>query len=198
MEEAWTIPRLSLPSQRVTQPMIDSWPHLNGLDIPLVDSKNVTVLLGANVLDAILHTRVTRGAQGSPVAVNSGWTLTGAVKGFVPPERPHVMLIQRVPTTDDLLNQQLQNWRRTDSFGTKNQHESPRTREDKRVIEILESTVRYIGDCYEAGILWKEKDVQLCDNGDVAEKRLKSTERTVKGEVVLAEKVQWYNKGVQI
>ena len=102
-----------------------------------------------------------RGAKGQPVAVNTalGWTLTGAVKGFVPPERLHVMQIQRVPTTDDLLNQQLQNWQHTDSFGTKYQHESPRTREDKRAIEILESTVRYIGDRYESGLLWKEKDV---------------------------------------
>ena len=190
VEEAWTIPRLNLPSQRVTQRMIDSWPHLKGLDIPLVNSKHVTILLGANVLDAILHTDVRRGTQGQPVAVNTafGWTLTGAVKGFVPPERLHVMLIQRVPTTDDLLNQQLQNWWRTDSFGTKYQLEPPRTREDKRAIEILESTVRYVGDRYEARLLWKEKDVQLCDNRDVAEKRLKSTERTVKRDVVLAEK----------
>lgn len=190
VKEAWTIPRLNLPSQRVTQSMIDSWPHLKGLDIPLVDSKNVTVLLGANVLDAILHTKVRCGAQGQPVAVNTalGWTLTGAVKGFVPPERLHVMLIQRVPTTEDLLNQQLQNWWRTDSFGTKYQHESPQTREDKRAIEILESSVRHIGDRYEAGLLWKEKDVQLCDNRDVAEKPLKSTERSVKRDLALAEK----------
>ena len=65
VKEAWTIPRLNLPSQRVTQSMIDSWPHLKGLVIPLVDSKNVTVLLGANVLDAILHTKVRCGAQGN-------------------------------------------------------------------------------------------------------------------------------------
>ena len=125
----------------------------------LVDSKHVTVLLGANILDAILHADVRRGTQGQPVAVNTafGWTLTGAVKGFVPPERLHIMLIQRIPTTDHLLNQQLQNWWRADSFGTKYQHESPRTREDKRAIEIFESTVRHVGDCYKAGLLWKEK-----------------------------------------
>lgn len=170
--------------------MIDSWPHLKGLDIPLVDSKNVTVLLGANILDAILHTEVRRGAKGQPVAVNTalGWTLTGAVKGFVPPERLHVMLILRVPTTDDLLNQQLQNWWRTDSFGTKYQHEPPRTREDKRAIAILESSVRHTGDRYEASLLWKKKDVQLCDNREVAEKRLKSTERSVKRDRALAER----------
>ncbi|XP_067024040.1 uncharacterized protein [Acropora muricata] len=98
------------------------------------------------------------------------------------------MLIQRVPTTDDLLNQKLQNWWRTDSFGTKYQLESPRTREDKRAIEILKSSVRHIGDRYEAGLLWKEKDVQLCDNRDVAEKRLKSTERSIKRDLALAER----------
>ena len=71
VEEAWTIPRLNLPSQRVTQPMIDLWPHLKGLAIPLVDSKNITVLLGPNVLDAILHTEVRHGVKGQPVAVNT-------------------------------------------------------------------------------------------------------------------------------
>ena len=190
VEQAWTIPHLNLPSQRVTHAMINSWPHLNGLNIPVVNSKDVTVLLGANVLDAILHKEARQGAKGQPVAVHTafGWTLTGAVKGFVPPEKLHVMFIQRIPTADDQLNQQLQNWWRTDSFGTKYQYITPRSRDDKKALEILESTVKHVGDRYEAGLLWKDKDVQLSDNRDVADKRLRSTKRIVTRDAALAEK----------
>lgn len=146
--------------------MTDSRSQLKGLDVPLVDSTNVMVLLEGNVLDALLHPEERRGAQGQPVGVNIafGWTLTGAVDGFVPPERLHVVLIKRLPTTDVLLNQQLQNWWCTDSFGTKYQHDTPRIGEDKRTMGILESTVRHVGDRYEAGLLWRDNDVQLCDN----------------------------------
>ena len=110
------------------------------------------------------------------------------MKGFVPPERLQITLFQRVPTTDDLLNQQLQTGGLqipSEPSTNMNPLEHVRT---ERAIEILESTVRHVRDRYEAGLLWKEKDVQLCDNRDVPEKRLKSTERTVKRDVVLAER----------
>ena len=48
---------------------MQSWPHLADLKIPEVDSKNVTILLGANVIDAILQREVRRGAPGQPAAV---------------------------------------------------------------------------------------------------------------------------------
>ena len=53
--------------------MIASWPHLNSLDIPEVNSKDVTILLGANVLDAILHREARKGAAGQPVAVRTAF-----------------------------------------------------------------------------------------------------------------------------
>ena len=53
VEEAWTIPRLNLPPQRVTHAVMQDFPHRTDLDIPEVDSKDVTILLGANVLEAI-------------------------------------------------------------------------------------------------------------------------------------------------
>lgn len=65
VDEAWTIPRLNLPEQKVTNSLIQSWPHLANLEIPEVDSKDVTMLLGANVVEAVLHHEVRKGATGS-------------------------------------------------------------------------------------------------------------------------------------
>lgn len=104
-----------------------NWEHLKNLNIPEVDSDKVTVLLGANVVEAILHREVCKGQPGQPTAVLTvfGWTLTGSVKSFIPSECLRVMHIHRVPSSDDLLHQQIQNWWRTDSFATKYQQDSP-------------------------------------------------------------------------
>ena len=85
VDEAWTVRQLNLPSQKVTRRVVQEFPHLSGLDIPEVDSKDVTMLLGANVLDAVLQRDVRRGSVGQPVAVLTafGWALTGLVKSFV-------------------------------------------------------------------------------------------------------------------
>ena len=106
----------------------------------------MTILLGANVTDAILQREVRRGAPGQPAAIftASGWTLIGsAVKGFVAPDSLLVMHVHTVPTSDDLLHKQMQNWGRTDSFGTKYQQASPRSLDDKKAPKILEDTIKH-------------------------------------------------------
>ena len=99
VEEAWTIPQLNLPPQRVTRAMMQDFPHLTDLDIPEVDSEDVTILLGANVLEAILQRDVRRGRSGQPVAILTafGWTLAGSVKSIVKLERLHVMHVAPSP-----------------------------------------------------------------------------------------------------
>lgn len=116
--------------------------------IPEVDSKDVTMLLGANVLEAILHYEVRRGAPGHPAAVLTtfGWTLTGCIKSFVTEERRHIMHVHYVQTPDDLLQCQMQDWWRTDTFGTKYSQEMPRSKEDKRATKILEETIKNVGN----------------------------------------------------
>ena len=153
VSEAWTIPQLNLPVQRITRSDMQTWPHVVDLEIPEVDSKDVTMLLGANVLEAILQREVRRGSPGQPAAVLTtfGWTLTGSVKSLVAPESLHVMFVHTVPSDDDLLHRQVQNWWRTDSFGTKYEQTSPQSLEDKRALQTLQETVKHVGDSYQVG-----------------------------------------------
>ena len=190
VDEAWTVPQLNLPPQRVTRSMMQDFPHLKDLSIPEVDSKYVTILLGANVLEAILQHDVRRGRPGQPVAILTafGWTLAGAVNSVVKPERLHVMHVHRVLNDEESLNKQVEDWWRTESFGTKYEDASPRSREDNRALEMLERTVKHVSDGYEVGMLWKEQDVKFPDNRPMAEKRLKSTERKLKRDEELARK----------
>ncbi|KAK3747981.1 hypothetical protein QZH41_019783, partial [Actinostola sp. cb2023] len=94
----------------------------------------------------------------------------------------------------------VEEWWRTDAFGTKYENETPRSVEDKKALEILENTVKHLGDRYEVDMLWRDQDVEFPDNRAMAEKRLKSTERRLKRDETLADKYctiidDYVNKG---
>ena len=65
---------------------------------------------------------------------------------------------------------------------------TPRSLEHKRAIETLERTVKHVSDRYEVGMLWREQEVEFCDNRLMAVKRLESTERKLKRDEDLAKR----------
>lgn len=69
------------------------------------------------------------------------------------PERLHVMPVHRVLNVEESLNKPVEDWWRTESFGTKYEDVTPRSREGKRALETLERTVKYVPDRYEVGML---------------------------------------------
>ena len=82
---------------------MQTWSHVADLEITDVDYQYVTLLLGANMLEAILQCEVRRGVPGQPAAVQTafGWTLTGSFKGFALPGGGgglHVMHIHTFPS----------------------------------------------------------------------------------------------------
>ena len=130
-------------------------------------------------------------AQGSLLKLSQllhGWILAGSVKSIVKPERPHVIHVHRVLNAEESLSKQVEDWWRTESFGTKYEDVTPRSREDKRSPETLERTVKHVCNRYEVGMLWREGEVNFPDNRLMAEKRLESTERKLKSDEELAKK----------
>ena len=61
---------------------------------------------------------------------------------------------------------------------------------EKKALEILEKTAHHDREqyMYEAGLLWRDCDFQMPDNREMAEKRLKSTERTLSRDQTLPHK----------
>ena len=98
----------------------------------------MTILLGANVLEAILQHDIYDGVvQGRPVAIltASVWTLAGSVKSIVKPERLYVMHMHQVKNVEESLSKKVEDWWRTESFGAKYEHVKLRSHEDKRALE---------------------------------------------------------------
>lgn len=77
---AWTVDRLNISECSIPRDHdVDEWPHLNGIELPEIDSKEVRVLIGCNVPEAFWVLEERRGGRGEPVAIRSllGWTLIG-------------------------------------------------------------------------------------------------------------------------
>lgn len=195
--EAFSVPNVNVKPQQVPKGLFKDWKHLDGISLPDYTHGTVEVLLGANVLEAVLQREVKVGRPGQPVAIRTafGWTLTGSVASLIPHHTRQVMFIQRdVPDADaDQLTQCVQDWWLTESFGTRCDIKQAASLEDQRALRILEKTVKKTGERYEAGLLWKPEKVQMPDNRSAALSRLKSLERSLARNSVRAEA---YNNGI--
>ena len=175
-----TVPEVfSVKEIKVTVPYVQrraSWTHLQDVSLPNCDGK-VELLLGANVLEAILQLEVRVGKPGQPVGIRTafGWTLTGSVSDLVPGHLRSVMLQSVLVNKDDDF---LQDWWTTESFGTKFEGLS-RSQEDAHAEELMENTIFKRGDRYEVGLLWKPGAVEMPDNYKMAYRRLQSLERSL-------------------
>ena len=157
------------------------WKHVQDLNLPDCSGKTVQLLLGANVLEAVLQLEVKKGMAGQPVAIKTafGWTLAGSVKGFIPERKRQVMFISRTSSGEDEMSNMLQQWWTTESFGSKFEGDDAKSPEDLRAVKVMENTTRRLDNRYETGLLWKSDEVCLPDNKTVAVNRLHSLEKSL-------------------
>ena len=94
------------------------------------------------------------------------------------PDRVH---IGHANTLEDSLQTQIEQWWKTESFGTKFSKQDLRSIEDERALERLRETTRFRHDLghYETGLLWRQKKVKLPNNVVLAEKRLAQLEKNL-------------------
>ncbi len=156
VSQARTVERLNLPKISIDMSKEKNrWPHLADLPLPPVKDVDITVLLGADVFDLIVPLEIRTSPKGTP----------------------RTAMKVHITTPEEDLSHQVQLWWKTESFGWKYAGETSRSVEDKKALEILESTTKHTGERYETALLWKEDDITLPNNRIVAEKQLFSLER---------------------
>ena len=177
VQEVFSVPHLNVQPQTVDWRRRHEWLHLADLEIPDISNKQIELLLGANVTEAIVRREARIGRPGQPVAVRTafGWCLSGSVTQLASPGARHVMHMARVESPDEELNSLVKNWWSTESFGTKFESKVATSSEDRRAEKLLLKTTNWRGDRYETG-LWRSDKVSLPDNYMVALHRLKGME----------------------
>ena len=193
--EAFSVPKVNIRTPVVSAKHSSHWKHLEGLPIPDCTAGKVELLLGANVLEAVLQREVRVGSAGQPVAIRTAfrWALTGSVSGLVPGTTKEIMFIER-SSQGEQLEDVIRQWWTTESFGTKFSAIERRSTEDAVAQEILERTTEKCGDRYQVGLLWRDPGVTMPKNKAMAVRRLKSLERGLLRE---PEKARAYQETMQ-
>jgi transposase InsO family protein len=170
---------LNVSTSRPTD--ISRWSHLKGITLPSVDRDQVSLLIGTNVPAVQVHFESRIGREGEPYAVRTvlGWSIFGPLgkeKGKSGKrDSTHVNFIKTGEAMSETIDQMKQ------FLGFENCPISSQSKgmsvEDRKALEIMEASTKKVGDQYEIGMLWRNKDVWLPDNRPVAEKRLQSLKR---------------------
>ena len=177
--EAWAVPEINVTAPRLTSAELDRYQHLSGLSLSQYGGRRVSLLLGANLLEAVLQREVRAGRPGQPVAIRTdlGWALTGSISALVPSSMRQVCFIPPHRQNEELLVEAVREWWTTESFGTKYERDATRSRQDDRAISILDATTRKIEDRYEVGQLWCTDDTVFPNNKSAVIPRLQALER---------------------
>ena len=69
--EVWSVPKLNVAAPRVSNRKVHSWKHLQDLDLRQYSGAQVELLLGANILEAVVQREARVGGPGQPVAVRT-------------------------------------------------------------------------------------------------------------------------------
>ena len=97
ISEVWSVPSLNVRAPKVDHRQLKQFDHLRGLKFPQYDGGEVKLLLGGNVLEAVLQQEARVGRPNQPAAVRTefGWSLVGSVSAMVPSNQRQVMLLRR-------------------------------------------------------------------------------------------------------
>ena len=176
-------------------------PHLRDIEIPEVDVKKVSVLIGKDVDYAhdVLEERKPGSCRSQLKGVRGplGWVITGTVLGASSSTETSV----HFTSYNKKLYEQVDKFWNLESFGTHADQESrlktsvcnmsvPQNllREDIPAVEMLQKTTRMSEGHYETGLFWRDENVKLPNNRSEAVRRLSSLRRRFSRDPELEEK----------
>ena len=188
VSNAYVMPRskFNTPSQRLptsfkTDP---KYKYLHGLKLCNVSAKEVDLLIGADIPEALIATQVRRGPSGQPYAVDTpfGWTLLGVADAGAKSARIQIDVNHMQIWKDDELHNRVEEFWLTEAFGTKYSLPNSFSPEDESVLKSMYATTTIVNGHYEVGMLWKQSTVQLPNNYVMAERRFKSLMKRFKAD----------------
>ena len=168
------------------------WPHLVQCDFPLPAKDGVVdLLIGVDYADLHYSFIDIRGNVGEPVARLGplGWTCIGPPDGKAQSgTRTHTIRTLFTKNAGLMggtrgcceLDQTLKRFWEIESYGTEVSGRIVCTKEERLALETVSSSVRYSDGRYSVAVPWKEQRPCLPNNLQVAESRLRSTERNLK------------------
>ncbi|XP_075241673.1 uncharacterized protein LOC142336649 [Convolutriloba macropyga] len=173
LNDVMAVPDLNMSAVNVAQlnALCNNFDHLSHINFPKLERNNVPKIIGIDNLDLIHYKQIIKGPKNAPWGVETplGWTSSGKTNLVFNESTPaQYTQVQKCPNIDDSLFKLVQDWMKVENLGIA----SPRkalSENDKRAIEILESTTKIVDGHYQIGLLWKQ-DQKLSRNPILKEK----------------------------
>lgn len=192
LNDVRTIANLDLPSQSCqAKEMCKKYNHLK--ELPIIPYKNAKpeLLIGMNNWKVAVPISVREGNWQDPIAVKTrlGWVVCGSKSASKNQGRLNLHTC-RCEHRDEKLHQMVKSFFSSESFGTKPDVKMLQSDEDIRAEHVMRSTIKFKGDHYEAGILWRIDNFTMPETIGMAERRLQCLERKMRKDANLAEDVK--------
>ncbi|XP_066922770.1 uncharacterized protein [Clytia hemisphaerica] len=173
VEDAWVVESLNIKMKPYNvSKMKKQYQHLRDASLPQPLDKDVEILIGADVPEALLHLEFIKGESSKePIAVRTllGWTIFGGKSGSNDGCSNYISV--------QSLDSKLERFWSQETYATTPDSEALLTRDEKRALHLLKNNTRLVNNHFEVGMLWKSDDLELVNNRPLAVTRLLSTER---------------------
>ena len=194
IEGCYSVPTLNLTKRSVNyKKLVQDWPHLAGLSLPSSQAANVTVLIGSDhaEIHEIFETKADPDRKRAPRAIRTslGWCVVGPVNPAATtfPPQCHSVSIQH-EHNDKTLSDVVNRFLLFENYEANAAIKPAVGKEEQRANQILEQTTRFVGDRYEAGLLWRSDEPNLPDNSQAVLKRFFKLEKRLLSDPKLCER----------
>ncbi len=142
------------------------------------------------VHDVLEHRSPPDGTEAPDGILNHfGWSIEGPVPESLLKRQTYrpisVMHISR-QQSDEFLNEAVQRFWRTESYGVGLSSHQNLPPDDQKALRILQDTIRHTGERYEVGLMLKNPELNLPNNAEVAFRHFASLERRFKKDPAFA------------
>ena len=187
LRNVWSVKRLPVSIQSAAvNADIKKLPYLADIDIPRIDTSNMMLLIGTDSPGAHIPLEVRSGDCDQPYAVRTrlGWAIRGPLETICTRKEISV----HCQTTNDVLLHQLERmW--TSDFDDRNRDETKSMSiEDKRAMQIMESSIVFENGHYRLGLPWRDECTCLPNNMFLALARLHQLRRKLSRDSSLHQK----------
>ncbi|XP_072178274.1 uncharacterized protein [Diadema setosum] len=156
----------------------ERFPHLADVDVPKASPRDVMLLIGQDVPEALVPLDVRRGKAEDIYAVKTvlGWTVNGPVGNHHSDQDVSSSFISR----DANLELQVERFWSLESTESLADQSKCMSVNDRRALDVWDESIQKEDGHYQLSIPFKERPPKLADNMSVAERRLQSLGRRLR------------------
>ncbi|XP_065368835.1 uncharacterized protein LOC135961266 [Calliphora vicina] len=193
MRKIYLSKNLELPTQSIVKnQLIANYPHLANIPVNEYISRRPKMIISiAHAFLTVPNEVIENPSNYGPIVIKCklGLIIYGPVKNCES-KINQVFYTKAVKnrTADEEMKDMMYNYFEIESCGVKSNTKTILSSEHKRALDIMNATIKFIGDRYECGLLWKTNDVSFPPSYEMARKRLELSENKFKKDHVYAKK----------